>query len=506
MSSVDPQFEEHLSMGKEDFSDRHPNYYLALALFFVPLCCYLFLIGKWSLDGDEIYTLHDSMNSAWEILTSSRKPIYYLICHYTIQLSLPLEFTLRLPAAVSSALIAPTYYLLLWRPRASRVAVYAAILIVANPWLFELSQFARFYSLMFWFASLSVLSLYRWLADKNHGWFMLFLLAAILATFTHNTAAAIIPAGILAALVTMANEDRNKLLSYLKKRWPIVMICAVAIAVVFGIPNYTTLRDWLVLHHEHMYYSLMSLLGATAHLSGLQLWALAFIPLIRPIRSWTRDEILFSLMIAGVLLPLLLLVGIGEEVAPRYLLASLPCLFVLTAHHWSDIAAYVSSFSLRCALGIALLATHVPYLVSTLTDGNHYDYRSAVQFVESLALDDPIIASTSHGMYMHYATGGQQVAELGRLSSMNGGNANEESFSWRVMSRLIREADSSGRVLVLVSREDRFALDAAAMRWMSERFCILNSIEKPRYDHRRQKLVIYQHRPDTRAGQRRDSR
>jgi hypothetical protein len=470
---------------------------VALLLFLGPLVCNLLLIGRWSLSGDEIYTLNDSKISAWEILTSNSKPVYYLICHYSMWLPFPLEFSMRLPAAIASALIPPTYYLLLWRPQECRIAVYAAILTITSPWLFELSQDARFYSLMFWFASLSALSLYRWLSAPRYQWLLLFLVAAALATLTHNSAVTMIPAGGLAVCVALAVRDWNEFVSHCRIWGPRILACAVLAGLLAIATNYQTFSTWL----ESKYgsfgeYSRLHLLAATGVRAGLGVCAMAVVPLLKPLGKWTDSEIFLTTMGVGTAIAFVFLVPFGGGVAPRYLLASLPCLIVLAAIHWVQIADRLADYPLRIALGTALVVGNLPALLSTLSDGGHYDYRSAVQFVESLELDNPIIASTSHQMYQHYASGDEQAIELGVLYSMNDGRTTAENYTWRTVSQLMNDADVSGRPLILVSRQDRRVLDANTAHWLNRSFTNLTSIERPRLDYQRNRLEIYQYRTD----------
>ena len=58
------------------------------ALWIVPLLFYVAQIGRWSLSGDEYYTLVDSSKPVAELLSYERKPLYYLICHFLLRLNL----------------------------------------------------------------------------------------------------------------------------------------------------------------------------------------------------------------------------------------------------------------------------------------------------------------------------------------------------------------------------------------------------------------------------------
>jgi hypothetical protein len=496
-----PQMESHAMLPIRDPETgttigqlRRPSLLIALLLFAGPLCCYLLLIGRWSLSDDEIYTLRDCQKSLGEMLKYNPKPIYYMICHFAIKLPLSLEFALRLPAATASALIAPTFYLMLAGTNGQRVAFYAALLTVFNPWLLEVSQSARFYSLMFWFSSVAILSLHRFLYVRTIRWLLLSVVAAHLATLTHNTALTLFPAGVLAVCLALICTNPTQCVSVIRTYWLRFVVVAAAITMVAVFTNYATFMHWLRDDRgEFGDHTRASLLGATAIRVGLPVCALALIPLLKAWQHWVVDELFLGVLCVVAALPYLMLVSFGGGIAVRYVLASVPPLFVLAAMHWDQITIGINSQALRVALGAALLAANVPYLLSTLSDGDHFDYRRAVRFVESLDLADPLIACTGHGIFMHYAKEDLEIEELGDLSKMNRDQTIETSFSWRTLSKLMKNAKSTGRPLIVVSRENRTRLDPKTTMWMSERFKMLTNIEKPRYDHRRYRMVVYQY-------------
>ena len=94
--------------------DGRPNYLIAGLFFLIPLVFYLSLIPRWSLSGDELFTLGDSSGTLSEIFRTQIKPIYYWICHFALLLPFREEICIRLPSAIAAALIAPTFYLFLF--------------------------------------------------------------------------------------------------------------------------------------------------------------------------------------------------------------------------------------------------------------------------------------------------------------------------------------------------------------------------------------------------------
>jgi hypothetical protein len=78
---------------------------------------------------------------------------------------------------------------------------------------------------------------------------------------------------------------------------------------------------------------------------------------------------------------------------------------------------------------------------------------------------------------------------------MNGGRGDLVSTSKHRLDWYISEAEAAGRPLLLVSYEDRHPLDRRARMWIGARFAVLATFEKPRWDHRRNRLVVYEYRP-----------
>lgn len=510
---------------------RYASLLFASCLFAASLCLNLQLIGKWSFSGDEIYTLFDSQMELREIISCSSKPIYYLICHLTLQLPVAPEFAMRLPAAIAGAMIGPVYYLMLWRPFGPRAAVYASILVAVNPWLFEFAQFARFYTLTFLFVSVAVLSMYRWLWSRRTAWLLLFCVTGLLALLTHNGALTTVAATVAAGAVVLAMQDWTKWLRVIKTRWPLLAAGATIFSVAAVLLNYETFMTWYHSPPGRMGdYSETTLLAGWIIRTGLQVWAIGMISLLKPPQQWTRTEVFFALSVVGSAVPFFLLARLGGGVAVRYLLAATPGLFVLAAIQWARLADCVPSTPLRLGLGVALLTPHIPHLASQLADGSHYDFRQAVDFVESLRLDDPLIASFSHGIFMHYAARNQLAAhpeiilpmhrmapdeqgischhrypipdlsavELETIVSASANSSTVEAADSPEagIERLIAEANLTGKVLILVSEEDPSTFDRQTSDWLGDRFTVMKTIGKRRYDHRQFRLVVYRYRPE----------
>ena len=468
---------------------------IAFALLWLPALVYVANIGRWSLDLDEIYTLRDSMHPVSQIL-GYEKPVYYLICHFVLQLDLTDEVAIRLPAAVAAGAVPPVCYLMLRRLIGASVAWFTSILVATNPWYFQLSQFGRFYSLLVLLSMIAILCLYRGVVERRARWLVAFGITALLAMATHTTAIILFPAGICAAIATAVSVDARQVTQILwrhRSRIAVLIVLAIAVLLFQAAPSF---RGWIQARHGQFgnYEPTQVLLGFVAF-TGLQVWALALLPLLKPLRQYARDEVFFLTILICATLPYVFAAKLGGGVAPRYLLSATPALFILAGLTWQSISARIDSIQLKIALGAALLAMNVPMLMSTLREGNHCDYRSAVAFVEELNLANPLVACSAHTLYSHYATQQADVFELSMVTDWTSPPSMDGSTAQQNLLKLIEQATNEGRPLVLVSREDRREFAPSVQRWLAERFVVLTTIERLRFDHRRNQMVVYQYRP-----------
>ena len=460
-----------------------------------PLLFYVLQIGRWSLDLDEIYTLRDSSESIATILQYD-KPIYYLLCHMLLVAKWTPEIAIRLPSAVAAGLIAPCFYWLGRRKTNHHQAIITSLLVATHPWIFQHSQFGRFYSLMLLFSSVAVLSLYQWLGDRRRRWIVLFSIACLLATLTHATAAALVPGSVLGAIGLFWFENRDRQGLFTRHRLlPIAIVCLLLVAI-----GATVLRDpfvdwWTAQHGQFGNYSTSSLLVGFVAFGGLQYWALGVLPLAKTRKYWVGEDVFLCVTLMAMVLPFLALSYFGGGIAPRYLMASVPLLFVLAGRHWSVIHSQLPSVRYQIALAAAILAATVPAFASTMKDGNHCDYRASARYVDSLRLDNPIVAASAHQLLGYYLTNQYDLRELRMLDDLSQIPGPDCGGVAGLLHSLVEEADSTKRELILVSREDRRIRPPHVQTWFNSRFATIARFEKPRYDHRRNEIVIYEYRP-----------
>lgn len=465
-----------------------------LVVLALPMLLYLSCISRWSLDLDEIYSLRDSAAPLSDIVRYE-KPLYYLVCHLLMVVGVGDVWAIRLPAAIAAGLVPVTFYCLLAgaQPRTAR---YASLMVGLNPWLFEFSQFGRFYAMMLLFASIAVLGLYRWIVDRRPRWIVGCVVATVLAVSTHPTAVAIVPAGILAVLSVRLGQSW---------RWRprgFVAILAVSVAtllitaVAMWLLRPAFMTWWNSTHGRYGNYLPVEVVIGYLLFTGIQVWPLSLLPLFKKWTSWNHAERFFFVMWIATFLPLVLLSPFGGGVAPRYLLCSTPPVFVLAGMAWRRFADRVDDLPQRLAIGVVIMSAYMPMFVSTMIDGNHCDYRSAVAYVESITDQQPTVACTAHDLYRYYSQQPVELYELHALADWHESPETSEAAVVRQVVQLVAEAEQSRRPMFLVSREDRRGFDPSVRQWLAQHFVTLRTFEKSRLDHRRNQIIVYQLRDD----------
>jgi len=377
-----------------------------------------------------------------------------------------------------------------------QIAVCSSILVAANPWYFQLSQFGRFYSLVVLLSLAASLFLYGFLQEGRWRLLLAAVGSAGFATAAHTTAVVLFPAGAIAFSVAALGRHDPQRWKLLRRYWlPVCMLGGVATCILAFLVRDAFLGWYQAPHGRYGNYSLSHLVMGFVAFTGLQVWVLGLLPLMKPLRDWQTAECFFSVLLFLAIIPLLALSPIGGGVAPRYLLAATPALFVLAGFGWYQISSQLTLWAHRIALATVVLAMNVPMAFSTLSDGNHCDYRSAVAFVEEFDADDPIVFCTAHELYRYYAS---QNAELYELYTLADWSAPPKRSAGPIQKELLDQlaiADQTGRDLFLVAREDRRQFREDVQRWIAQNFQLMRTIETPRYDHRRNQVAIYAYRP-----------
>lgn len=456
-----------------------------LALLVAAAVTRFYRLGSWPLFGDEYYTLRDSVDV---VLSLTTRPLLFWLNHHVVQPFVPLdELGLRLLPALFGVAGVGAVTVLGRRLLDWRAGLLAGGLAVLNPWHLAMSQFARYYTLVFLVAAVTPAALYIGVRERSRGWIALGAVGAVVAWFAHPTA--ILPtAGFLAWLTGYAlvrSEGRRRRL--------LLVLVAVAAVVALG-------GAWAVL-------SLWTSLGQEWGIGGVWLGVsygvrLAAGPTLAAAAGvvilWLdgRRELATFLAAAGAV-PLVLLGVLGEYVSVHtgYLFATAPYALLAAAAFVERATRRVDGRPARLVVAAALVglvvATGLPSFASHYVDGGKADFRAAARHVAERAGPSDVVVAHQPAPFDYYEP------SLSRRSMDEPDPARLDS-----MYRALSQASPPGDLWIVpyVSSEGGFGLSGLgeAQDWVW-RHCRLTLRDNPvRIDHVRNIVEVW--RCDGNAG------
>ncbi len=159
-----------------------------------------FAVADQALYGDELYTFDElhgrSLGGAMHAVTGGPEvspPLYFLLAWAAAKFGDPV-IGLRLPSVLLGTLTIPVAYLLGARTVGSRAGLCGAALVALSPFAIFYSSEARPYATAFFLAATSSFALMGALQDGRRRWWVLTVLAAVAALYTHYTTVFVIAA------------------------------------------------------------------------------------------------------------------------------------------------------------------------------------------------------------------------------------------------------------------------------------------------------------------------
>lgn len=177
----------------ESAAVRH-RYALAVAALTVFALALRFSQIRQGLFGDEVWTYQDILGRSFgQVVTNvhtggeNSPPLFFVLAYATGKLG-DLSVWIRLPSIVLGALTIPLVYLI-GRETVGRVpGVLAGALLAVSPFSFFYGVEARPYATMAFFVALSTWALLRAVDGSGRRWWVLYVVGAVAAAYTHYTA------------------------------------------------------------------------------------------------------------------------------------------------------------------------------------------------------------------------------------------------------------------------------------------------------------------------------
>lgn len=461
---------------------------LLLAVLAVGAILRLHDLSAWSLAGDELNTLRDSVRKVG--LLGPKPLLFVLNYHLVVPVLGVSELSLRLLPALFGILGIPAAYWAGTRLLDAKVGLAAAALVAANPWHLYWSQFARYYSLVFFLTALFSVALWLGVRRRSVGWIGGGLLLAGLAFLAHPSSALVLGAFVAwlaadaaASLVRERERQRPSL------RESVALVLLGIGTIVVGTRVWPVLESWYLREHEwgHQGFTLLLSYGDWV---TLPLLVVAAAGLVWMTGSGGRRKA--ALLGAMIVLPVLLLVAATYlvPVSTAYLFATTPFVFIaaayLLAELWDSRGTGWRPGVVAVMLMAIVLVDHAPRIVSHYRDGGRLDFRRAAKVLEERADGGDVILSDQERALSYYLPG-RTVLPLGK---------GQTPIVDQLQGELARVADDeTSTVWVLADWTRRGGFRdkglGEATRWVQSRCYLAKSIASSRLDYKLNELRLY---------------
>jgi Dolichyl-phosphate-mannose-protein mannosyltransferase len=455
-------------------------------------------VGDWSFEGDELFTLRDSLHPK---ITNPR-PLIYFLNFYLVRPVLPLdEFGMRLLPVVFGTLAIPVLYLVARRLLGTRAALFGALLLAVNPIHVHYSQTARYWSLVFLLCSVYPFALYLGLREWRRGWLILGVLTGAMAILAHPTAGLLVGGLALFWVASLRRESLMRLWQSRTARWGVAV--GIVVLAVIGWRYLQVLHSWIFVRPqrvggaEHLLHSpggpwIKQASIMLSYMDGLTLplMLIAALGIYSLWRDQGRDRDLALLLICLFVFPtaFILLLAFRTAVSTTYLVSTTPVVFMAAGVFLDRLAGIEWDLRPRWLLP-ALVTTLVilgglPTLISQYRDGRRNDFRGAARWLDQRLGPEDVVFSDQHRTLSHYLRRGKAqrlVADPAPLMQS---------------VRALHEAGSGGTLWIVKPAAARGGHRTnpelgTLHGWIYQNCQLRNSIGVARLDFRQNELEIY---------------
>jgi len=473
-------------------SGRGREFAAALGWFLVAATLRAIGIDRFSLWGDEIYTLENSQQLFGPAMKPSALafPLCFLLERGALELARlggvdlgapeSLQWVLRVVPATCGALAAAAAFAGsrgVLRPGERHVL---AALVAFSPWFLWMSQMARFYALVLFFCVPATFSFWRAQRDGDVGAAWRGVAWSALALATHPSAGLLLLGHLLACLAAAA----LRLKPLTRALVPPLLLPLAAVAVAAAWP---TLRETIAYRYHAQDASLETAAVLVLGLGfnfGPVVGALALLGLPT---LWRRERALAVHVVVGVGAPVagvLLLALQQKAVEQRYLVAVMPLALVPAAAFLGELGHRVTGAlrGARVAIPAAALAAWLPGVVSAGIDGDRHDLAGALAFVGARLEPGDAIVCETHALARRYLP-----AELSDERLIEAPPPRDEWKRWQELWT------DSRRVWVVVQAEfeEMSAETRSFQRWAWQEGRLVREFWRPRLDYHQNRLRVF---------------
>lgn len=471
----------------------------ALGWFALAAALRFLALGRFSLWGDEVYSLDNSLDLFGPRMVAADLafPVFFALERLVLELAglagpapdpQALQFVLRLLPALAGSIAAAAAFRSSRGFLGRRERHVLAALVAFSPWFLYFSQLARFYSLVLAFCIPATFELMRAQREGSFRRALAGVTWIALAIGTHPTAGLLL-LGELAA-VGGAALLRVRPLSR-------AVVPLVALPLLMAVPALL----WPSTVSDTIGYKLRAQDAAVESFGGLLLgigWNVG--PVIGALgvlglpTLWRRDRELALHVVLGAGVPtalMLALAALHKSVEQRYLIAVVPLALLPAAAFIGELSDRLERTVRGAAVAVPALAlaAWAPGIVSELIDGNRHDLAGALRFVtERLRPGDGVIVET-HGLARRYlpdSLADEQLLEAPPPS----GDAEWRKYEsmWGGCPRLW--------IVIPADFEEKTAETRSFHRWAWEQGRLAQELWRPRLDYHQNRLRVFVVEPE----------
>jgi mannosyltransferase len=345
----------------------------------------------------------EAVRSLFQVTASDvHPPGYFLLLHFWMQAFGANLAVLRLPSEIAGTLAIPVVYLLGASLYSRSVGLFAAVFAAFSPFLIWHSQEARMYAFLVLFTLLSTYGLVLALRQGlSRGW-VLFGIASFLAIYTQYYAFLVLFAQSLFVVFHWRQYPRRQILTW----FGVMVLLAISYIpwVLTFHANYHGASDpGLQTPTLYTPFTLLSTflfgyLSVPTTSDVIAAWPLLVVAgLIFGVfagRITRQASFLWLLFLVPIVMAFLITFTVRPFLSDRYLIVSLPALYILLAVALDRIQGR----GLRIAMAVlVVLVSLVSWAVAERSPLNPevQDYRSAVQYIQVHAQPGDVVALDS---------------------------------------------------------------------------------------------------------------
>jgi dolichyl-phosphate-mannose-protein mannosyltransferase len=370
-------------------------------------------LGTWNLEGDEIFTLRDSLSPRF----TNPRPLLYFLNYYLVQPFGPLdELSLRILPAIFGVLAIPAFYLITRRLVGTRAALFGTLLLTFSGLHVYQSQYARYWSLVFLLSSVYPFAIFLGVRDRDRWMLAVGAVTGILAVLAHPAAILLLGGLALFWLARPPFQHFTRLMTQKSVRWTALLTIVVAAAV--AVRYVPILRSWILVRPglhigEHLLFTPKGL-GITQIALTLSFVDALTVPvvlagalgiyLLRQNGERTLARLLTCLFVFPV--GFIILLSFLTAVSTTYLLPAAPIPFIGAGVFLDHIAAVTSSsrprYLVPVTVVVIMMVAGAPTLISQYRDGRRFDFRGAARWLEPQLKPEDVVFSDQFWTMRHY--------------------------------------------------------------------------------------------------------